>query len=129
MVVTASKRDERSWSLLRAGIEEILRDHGQGHLQVELIDGVIGRWRSDGDEDGQRGQKGEYAQRPSGGVDIGVSGLDWSRGTLGGYVLLSAGAGNDPVTCALTCHHVLRPTRECARKADEPAPAYDAELD
>lgn len=43
VVVTASKRDERSWSLLRTGIEEILRAHGQGHLQVELIDGAI--WR------------------------------------------------------------------------------------
>lgn len=129
VVVTASKRDERSWSLLRAGIEDILRDHGQGHLQVELIDGVISRWRSNSDEDGQRGEKGGYAQRPSGGVGIGVSGLDGSGGTLGGYVLLSAGAGKNPVTCALTCHHVLRPTRQCARKADEAAPAYDAELD
>lgn len=129
MVVTAVKHNEQSWSLLKARIEKILRDHDQGHLQVELIDGVIGWWRSNDDGDGQQGQKDGYAQRPSGGVGIGVSGLDWSGGTLGGYIVLSAGAGNDPVTCALTCHHVLRPTRKCARTAEEPTPAYDAEPD
>lgn len=44
------------------------------------------------------------------GSSLGVAGLDWSSGTLGGYINLS-NTSQDPVSCALTCHHVLRPTR------------------
>ena len=55
------------------------------------------------------------------GASLSVSKLPWARGSLGGYVCLSLDENStlkdDPRRCwvagvyALTCHHVLRPTR------------------
>lgn len=44
------------------------------------------------------------------GTSLGVRGLTWSAGMLGGYVGLYRGQ-DAPIVCALSCHHVLRPSK------------------
>ena len=52
----------------------------------------------------------DVANQPYVGSSIGVAGLRWSVGTLGGFFELKK-PGKTPIPCAITCHHVVRPTR------------------
>ncbi len=122
VIVTAMKQAEPAWLKLQTSIREYLNNQGQSALQVEMIDGVISRCASDKTIDC------EYILKPSGGVSVGVTGLDWSSGTFGGYLLLKR-KGHASLPCAVTCHHVLRPTRKHTKTPSEPAPTYDPILD
>jgi len=124
VVVTAVKQDEQAWSDLQLDIEEYLMNQGQPALQVEIIDGAISRYAS-GETPGS-----EYTMEPSGGASVGVTGVDWKSGIFGGYLRLTQ-KGHALLDCTITCHHVLRPTREedHTTAPSEPPPQYDPVLD
>jgi len=52
----------------------------------------------------------DIANQPYLGSSIGVAGLRWSAGTLGGFFELKK-PGQTPILCAIICHYVVRPTR------------------
>lgn len=101
-MVTAWREGEVAWQALEVTIRGICRSHGQLTLRVELVNGSVERfgWA----------ENTEYHMKPPIGSSLGVGGLSWSTGTLGGYFQISQGDGV-PFPCAVTCHHVLRPTK------------------
>lgn len=83
-------------------IKDICRRYSQSHLKTELIDGVVSR---------QKVLSAPYPQKPNVGSSIGVTGVDWASSSLGGYLELVQEDGQ-VLKCALSCHHVLRPTKQ-----------------
>lgn len=102
IVVTATRRDDRDWDELQERLRSICLKHGQLSLRIELVNGSISRFGSINEL--------PYTTRPPIGSSLSVVGLDWASGTFGGYVTLRR--LQEQWTCALTCHHVLRPTRK-----------------
>lgn len=113
VVVTARNVDELAWDTLKIAIKNICRRHNQSHLKVELIDGVVSRGVT---------LSFPYRQEPSNGSSVGVSGLKWASGSFGGYFELVDEDGN-VFNCALSCHHVLRPTKKPLRSSTSSEPA------
>ena len=101
IAVTAERSKGGDWSLSRSRIHSICQENGCPHLIVEMIDGTIYRGVA---------QSLPYNTRPCGGSSIGLSQVNWSAGTMGGYVRLKK-KGEATKTCAMTCHHVLQPTK------------------
>lgn len=122
VVVTATKESEPEWNEFKAALEAVIFQHRQYSLKVEMVEGIISRWRTSSSEGGG------HPTRPPGGTSIGIAGIDWSSGTMGGYVRLTDGSTGSSLLCALSCHHVLRPTRKSAPAPDEAAPAYNPRL-
>lgn len=122
VLVTAQQDNEVAWQALKERICDICRAHNQLTLRVELVDGSVNRFGPVGDI--------ECHVKPPMGSSLALGGLCWSSGTLGGYVRLSPTEGPSFV-CAITCHHVLRPTKPAGLKGpDTMAPCgYDPALD
>ena len=77
-----------------------------------------------------------FEKIPKMGESLGVAGLRWSGGTLGGFVRLQKPGTDESIIAALTCHHVVRPTRQSASEPSKAGqssataqPKYDAVLD
>lgn len=120
VIVRGWKTDQRSWEALLSTVRGICRDHGKPTLHVGLIDGYVARFAPS--------SYVSYEAIPEIGSSLSVAGLDWASGTLRGYVDLCQ-AGKNPVHCALTYHHVLRPTRpQNHNPANAAAVAYDPAL-
>lgn len=123
VLVTIEKgADDNHRAILARSIKAICKTHGQPTLQVEVLEGLVTRLAS---------PMHPHMKSPTPGSSIGVAGLDWSSGTLGGYVTLRSSSTEERVLCALTCHHVLRPTRtiQAAASSPPPSPPYDCKLD
>ena len=123
VLVTIEKgADDDHRAILARSIKAICGTHGQPTLQVEVLEGLITRLAS---------PMHPHTKSATPGSSIGVAGLDWSSGTLGGYVTLRSSSTEERVLCALTCHHVLRPTRiiKPAASSPPPSPPYDSKLD
>lgn len=124
VVITANRQGDTGghWDALETTVREICRAHGQDKLNVELVDGTICHFAA--------GIYLEYDLTPAIGSSLGVAGVGWSSGTLGGYVNLSH-PDKETIHCGLTCHHVLRPTKslKSSQSPSMTAVSYDPTLD
>lgn len=98
----AHNSDQGHWDVLYNTICNISREHGHESLRVEFIEGCVAPLCPPIDV--------SYECSADIGSSLGVAGINWASGALGGYLYLH-NASNDIVHCSLTCHHVLRPTR------------------
>lgn len=124
MITMKEGTDANHQAVLMKSIKNICNAHNQPALQVEIVEGSITRLAS---------TTHLHEREPMVGSSIGVAGLDWSSGTLGPYVAVQLSPTEEPFCCALTCHHVLRPTRHTkpvTTSTTEALPLpYDSELD
>lgn len=101
ILINALFTEEEDWYETKAAIFALCQKHYQPGLQVELINGMISRLGGQADE--------EYKTIPDTGSSTGPAGVDWASGTLGGFLQLRRPT-DSPMTCGITCHHVLRPS-------------------
>ena len=100
-IVVVARYKEGAWDALRGRVLDICAAHNQHELAVELINGSVERFTSPAFV--------PYNTLVAMGSSIVPEGLDWTSGSAGGYVELR-GDNEAPVLCALSRHHVLRPT-------------------
>ena len=100
-ITVTAERSKGHWSLARSRIHSICQENGYPHLTVEMISGTIYRGIV---------QPLPYNTRPCEGSSIGLSQVNLSAGTMGGLVQLKKEV-EVTKTCAMTCHHVLQPTK------------------
>jgi hypothetical protein len=99
-ILITTETTSPNWPLLETKILSICRANKHYNVDVEIAYGVVSR---------AAGMYANLAEKPDGGTSIGVHGLARSSGTFGGYITLTWGPRQ--AIFALTCHHVLRPTK------------------
>ncbi|KAI9705544.1 MAG: hypothetical protein M1836_006299 [Candelina mexicana] len=135
LVITAPRA---SWGENYESALEKCRDmtiHGQSQtkLRVELRDERVvffpNEEGSSSKEEASNAEHHEHLRKPGLGLSIGVKHVYWSAGTIGGFVELESTSGESGrLVCALTNHHVARPTRT-ALSEKRPGPTrYDPVL-
>lgn len=117
ILITGRRVGNTRWRDLDQIVREICALHGQGHLRIELVEGAIARYTL---------PSLPYETASRMGSSIGPAGVNWAAGTLGGYVTLSC-TGHKDISCALTCHHVLRPVSEASEPVMSPDPTLRIE--
>ncbi len=105
---------------------KIVKSITGSEIWIELINDRAKRSANEDDEDIEP-ERFSHNVKPLPGSSIGVRDLDWSSGTLGGYMELVDGKGGR-IPCCLTNHHVLRPSRINPPPESEAKPKYDEEL-
>ncbi len=103
------------------GLHTTCRDEGHPTLRIELLRGKAILFT---DVPGP-----SYQRKPDIGSSLGVRDNNCSAGTLGGFVKLRK--NGDILSCALTCHHVLKPaspnSADSTQQSTAPTPLPSSE--